>query len=82
MQHDQMAAYNLTDPSYRFTTETHAVSAGQCPVCKVIWAQRPDQSCDCFFLGPQVINGPDWDQSRLLVQAIQSPRPLTSGEAL
>lgn len=43
-----MAAYALTDPTYVFTNQSHAVCKGQCPVCRVCWYRRPDFSCDCF----------------------------------
>jgi hypothetical protein len=48
-----MAAYQLVDLTYVAVNLTHSVSFGECPVCKVSWAQRPDRSCDCFFLGSQ-----------------------------
>jgi len=66
-----VAAYQLADPSFVKMTPTHFTALGQCPVCRVIWSRRPGLSCDCFFLGSQPVRGPDWERSRVLIEAIE-----------
>lgn len=77
-----MVAFQLADPSYVRMTPSHSTAYGQCPLCRVIWSRRPDLSCDCFFLGSQAVRSPDWERSRVLIEAIEILSTLTGGEAL
>ena len=69
-----MAKYQLVDLTTHEVVPGHFVCKGQCPVCKVYWSERKDQSCDCFS-SPNA-KREDWEMDirRAVIQAIQALR--------
>lgn len=69
-----MAEYHLVDPTTAEVNAAHAIANGQCPVCRVFWSERPDKTCDCFFLGSHTDGNGNRERWRPVWEVIQALR--------